>query len=298
MNAIPRAGRLMRFTVAVVAALLAGRTASAVNTAFVPADAFFHSVLYDEWFKEVDGPMSFRYVMPADYEGALCGYAGFGTLEVTGDTSALRKSLRDVYDVARDSPGIDGPNDLHVFIYGRDFNVNRGVGLKFNEDWMDEIPPQKPNAFAPDGVSGVYIPFADSREAVFRDWKLSKSVGPLPIEPPESPVVWGKPVEEPVRIPADRVQMIVIPTADLEPYAVPKRGVSQAFYSITSDGAETLRFVDKRVRRSRFERGSRDWVDQEITELEYRLQELRVIRKEDIEFAEEDSNEAGEEVPE
>lgn len=128
--------------------------AHANNNLFLPGDAFFPTILSKQSLEQLldapDKQHRFTYANWA-YEGALCGYAGYGVAAAKLDRAVL-DNLELAYDFMRQSEprlleeSIEDSdiklievNPIKLLIYAADFEFpKRALGLRYNENWVDE----------------------------------------------------------------------------------------------------------------------------------------------------------------
>ena len=189
--------------------LLGGIRLHAHNSSFLPGDAFFHAVLTDELLDQImheQNPV-FSYSRPDFLPRSFCGNAGFSRLEFQDMPVTLKKHLRRVYDEFREKiplqleitdevvfkKGELGDvemktgrqrkreiNGFSVFVVNPDFDLQkRRFGLKYNEDWADEVA-----AFGHDRSHAQLESFIRSPQGIADDWRDSRLVPALIAECP------------------------------------------------------------------------------------------------------------------
>lgn len=220
------------------------------NVGFWPGDAFFHFRLTEaalEGMSDAGIQLEYSQVPP----GGL--YKGFSHLNITGDTSALNRHLRQLWAMLR--PESSAMQDgFHGFVYNVDVNWSwnhRRIGIKYNESWA-ELPVQylDPETPRPGPMQlGLhhYHTLINIPDAIVHDWQFGRDVEGLAVEIPKG-VGWADPRwsgDSPVLIDAGRVQIVVITQSDLAPYFY-QRGDSP-FYVVTNKGLRRAQFRDGTV---------------------------------------------------
>ena len=186
-------------------------TANANNNFFLPGDSFFHTVLTEAVLASLDKSKSpvFRYDRPDHLGSFLCGYAGFGQLQVKEMSPAIKKNLKTLYRHLREqyplqielvqetklvrdaSGGFDNEvrtgkilrreiNGFSMFFYNADFDANRyRLGLKYNENWVEEVV-----AFGHSHEHAQFEFFVREEKAILSDWRDCRLVKPLDVISP------------------------------------------------------------------------------------------------------------------
>jgi hypothetical protein len=229
--------------------------------AFMPGDAHFHSKLTEAWVENAvrENKIDLGYaIVPEDLD--FGGYAGFGGLTVSGDCELVHRlvdHLRAVYlKLRQDDPKIvrirlkdnerveSEVNGFHLFVYnsGTDWTRQR-IGNKYNENWnklpASAITGPDRGGFAP--VTAVqYRPILRRYEAVVDDWQFAHQYAELHVAVSAN-IAWGiagPPIEEPVIVKADEIQLVVVGSDDLEPFFQRAEGAEATVVSFT--GVKTL----------------------------------------------------------
>lgn len=196
--------------------------AHAVNTGFLPGDACFASRLNQQQVEsmEAGNDVSFSYRRGKGYFTG-CGYAGYWNLVVRDMSDDMRQRLAAVYRYMRenfesaefrlsenDEGGIDRheTNPLVTVIYNKDYDVDLGIGLKLNENWMKLVNYRKKT----ESNSGAYEPWCTHYQVVARDWKTGPSVPGLQINETDARPWWGPRLDEPITVQSDRIQILIL----------------------------------------------------------------------------------------
>ena len=237
-----------------VAFLMLLQPSFATNRGFMPGDAFFHSVLTQDGCAALAKSKSptLRFVRPKGYAFAMCGYAGFWSLQLPADSDRLIGNLTGLYaGLRRHSPrelteylDSDGnksqieANGFHIFVYNDDFDPLRyDIVLRYNETWVEDEA-----SFGPHPAGTQLESFVIDRVAFSNDWRDAKAVPRLnaicpPIPEWKSGFFGGRTgqarIDEPV-VAKEAVQVIVLTTDDFRRYIHQRNGAT--FYSVTDAG--------------------------------------------------------------
>lgn len=168
-----------------LAALLFVSSSAATNNYFLPGDAFFSVALSRETMKkwEASNEDSFKFFY-SRFDGSFfaCGNTGYVTLMMDGIDAEMRRSLMVAYknyvggvaplfseDEDRDGkPRLTQVNSVVALVYHKSYDLEKGLGLKFNEAWTSQ-------------GGGHYTGFLTSAGAVVADWRNAANVPPLAV---------------------------------------------------------------------------------------------------------------------
>ena len=173
------------------------KDAWATNTAFLPGDAFFHTLLKTEDLErlETEDSPTFVYALPRHVGLNLCGYAGFWRLRYEQMPESLRKN---VIKLARHLRATEHfalferrPNfetgeledvevaPFHLFIY--EPAAKGRIGLKYNEHWSKH--------------TAYFYTFAPDVDMIAAEWRDCERMPALEVEAPFE-LVGGKKPED------------------------------------------------------------------------------------------------------
>lgn len=208
-----------------LAVLLFASSAAATNNYFLPGDAFFSIALSREkmkkWKESSEDGFEFFYERFDDSFFA-CGNIGYSTLVMEGIGPEMRRALVAAYDsyaggiapVFREDQGNDGRavmsqiNSVVALIYHKSYDLDWGLGLKFNEKWAAQGGHQ-------------YAGFLTSAKAVVEDWRNAFHVAPLAVRErldPEAHLAANYEVartqDDPLHISSDDVQIVLVGFAE------------------------------------------------------------------------------------
>ncbi len=162
---------------------------------FMPGDAFFHTTLSS---KRIDRHPQFTeqtctigYMSPPSVEGRFEESIGFPGLLITKCDAGFRDRVLQTFRQCNDGNPDD---DVHVFVYNKDFELNRAfVGLKYNEQWGEDVKFEAPFRAPIMGPLPIYRyeSFSQSRDMVLFDWRDASRVAGLHVVVPDG-VEWRK----------------------------------------------------------------------------------------------------------
>ena len=256
---LPNSQLVIVATVMIIA--LQPRSTTAQNLSFMPGDAFFAFSLTEDTATELAEDADH---VVLQYATPLCnfgGYAGFSALKIEGTQAQFVRDLQRVYrkhrtlvrkiiaieqldDGTRHEAEMNAPLAL---VYNRDVDwTKQRMALKYNEDWP--CLPDTAYVGAGRNLDGdlfsraeVYQPLMCSFDSVVEDWRNAKRYRALDARVPKG-VAWGKahrPIEEPIIVDADRVQIIVL-TSEIIHDFFSREDVS--FYQVTTTGTHICRW--------------------------------------------------------
>lgn len=206
---------------AAIVLLFPGNPVFAVITGFLPGDACFGSSLSAETLSQFESPepVIFEY-RTGEGAWAGCGYAGYWKLAVRDMPDDMKSNLRKLYgelrkrdpqqiEVSKDVKGNERrreANPYMLLIYNKDYDLQQGIGLKLNEEWM-KLTMQKHDK----PKRGAYWPYVTDYRAVARDWERGSLVPGLTINEADARPWWGDRIDSPLSVQADQIQIIVLP---------------------------------------------------------------------------------------
>jgi len=221
--------------------------AQANNNLFLPGDAFFHCVLNKvsaaRLSKSSDEPRSFRYSNEgAEFEGAFCGFAGYGFANIEKVDDKFAKNLAKAYAQIRESSGrrwheieVDGKtklvesNPAHIFFYNADFDFKKHhIGLRYNEDWIAQVLK-----FGHSREHMRLCCFVGHKDAAAMSWRDADLVPGLSAVIPNKAPERGRIPTEPITI-SGNVKAIVLPPVSLSKYFASKESLS--LFVVDSNG--------------------------------------------------------------
>lgn len=209
---------------------------SATNVKFMPGDAFFPSRLTKdvvEKLKNSANEFLLRHEPPTS-GGALCGYSGYSSIQITDVPkswpdqmkevyTALRysfpRNITEIYDEAGEIDYVDEANGFWILVYNKNFDFNRyRVGLRYNERWFDP-PAREKTVF---NVLDYFRPYVPSATGVAEDCRNAVRVEGLQVKYPDlgerQAEAAGELIETPVTVSAKDVRILLIPEQNLELY--------------------------------------------------------------------------------
>jgi hypothetical protein len=232
---------------------------------FFPGDAYFYVALSEDLVNSLPkdgGTIKLEYDV---HDVALGSTAGFGFLRIERTSPKLVQHVRSMFrDYRKDVPRVLKPHEYyrnkdgsrlmidesapHLFVYNRDVDWSlQRIALKYNENWPhlpDEAfqPPEREKKWM-EGFLGpnvnmraeVYQPLVKTCDALVDDWGNARRFKPLKVRVPEN-VAWGvfgEPIEVPVVVSADDIQLVVTASNRYENYF--SRQPNATFYRITKD---------------------------------------------------------------
>jgi len=219
----------------------------------------FPTVLTAEDLKELQNAKErsaeFKYNSLGGYEGAFCGYAGYGLVRMSTVDGAFIANLVKAYQQIREfrprefvemtegnKKSLKETNGVYVLFYPRSFDLSRyRIGLQYNEQWVEECVKF---GHRPEHLRLCCL--VDDTEAIEQSWRDSTRVPPLSFTRPETKIEPGAPAEEPITINGP-VKALVLESRSLKDYFRPTQRL-------------TIRVVDSdSVTHFVYEKG--DWVE-------------------------------------
>jgi hypothetical protein len=249
--------RLLR---AALACLLWSATcglAWANNNLFLPGDAFFPTELTAEevaaLHADPDNPPMFKYSNLGGYQGAFCGYAGYGQAKIPSLDAAFIANLKKAHArIRRNEPrrfieiDRDGTtelvetNPIRVLFYPPDFDFPRfKIGLQYNEDWVAETvkfghPPKHTRLCC----------LVEDAEAVMQSWRDSTFVPGLDASLPDVELKPVPQTDDPITINGP-VKAIVLGSRDpLTEYFAPE-DFSVSLLIVNSNGITEMAYEEE-----------------------------------------------------
>lgn len=175
-----------------VATLLCPALAQANNNLYLPGDAFFPTELTaDELARlraEPAGKRTFGYSSLGGYDGAFCGYAGYGRATIEAVDDQFMQNLATAYEQMRELRPRElveverngekaqiETNGMRVLFYSPAFEFPKyKLGLRYNEHWVDDTVRF--------GHGRQYIrlcPLVNDPDAIMLSWRDGPAVAPL-----------------------------------------------------------------------------------------------------------------------
>jgi hypothetical protein len=247
--------------------LCTSQVVCAQNLAFMPGDAYFIFLFSEELvdvLPDKGGTVDLPYHTVLVPFGGF--HAGFEHLRIQGVTPQFVQNLRRAYrDHRVHVPKIvskrimeDGhPHETEMnppigFVYNRDVDwSDQRLALKYNEVW----PHLPAEAFAgPDrdllgkgrqGAAVSYVSLVKTYDAVVEDWGNAARFRPLAAQVPKDVAwgKWGKPIEDPVVVQNNDVQVVVTTQEDLKACFLQKP--QARFYQVSRDAISVCRWVSE-----------------------------------------------------
>lgn len=216
------------------AAFFLGLTSNSFATTiyFLPGDAYFRTTISEKFLERQESgePLIFHY---RPVEAFFCGESGTGRLHIADENGKLLQQLRTAYAIIRQrfpqrlisrqpyktiklengdfrleksgEPLLEEANELYVFCYNADFNLEQHRLLHlYNEDWQkqpadSEIGPQE---------------IVSSKQLLKESLENGHLVSPLKV------LRKGSPSEEAHLIPDGELQIVIVPMKEwLQPVA-------------------------------------------------------------------------------
>lgn len=240
----------------VLAAL--GPRVFAHNNYFLPGDAFFSVAVPQSdimnWTASDADTLELSYSR-FDGEFFACGNIGYTNLIVTGVSPGFRRALAEAYwrfsnghrPLYREE-GNDGKSSLEqtnsvvALIYGKDFNLNLPLGLKFNEDWITQ-------------GAGRYCGLYTTAKAVEIDWRQAAGVAPLPIVEKPAPTAHlassyevADTINSPLHIKSEDMIIVLAGFADQKAYSVTQRCPDLQSIMESEDGSRYMVITNTQIR--------------------------------------------------
>lgn len=216
---------LVRFFV-LAAAILASTRAHANNNLFLPGDAFFPTELTADKLRTLQaqdaGPYVFDYSSFGGYEGAFCGYAGYGRAQISAVDKKFLANLAKAYAYIREYEAkilretvedgktqLTETNGVRVLFYPKAMEFPKfKIGLRYNEHWVEEAMK-----FGHDRKHLRLCELVDSPDAVAESWRDAQQFGTfdalLPDMATEPTSDFEGANEQPIVL-KDKVQAIVL----------------------------------------------------------------------------------------
>ena len=237
----------------VVIIVLSSQIVLANNNYFLAGDAFFHSTINQDQAKELAKPSVkpriFAYSFyGAEFDLALCGYAGYSHAIIpdvddnfSANLAAVYSSIRSTYTRQWDETGDEAhknlieTNPIHVFFYKANYDFKKSnVGLRYNENWVSEVLK-----FGHNRAGARLCCFISGEEPVTISWRDSKIIAGLNVALPEVAIVPGKAISKPLTI-TGSIKAIVLPPIALSKLFTPDN--TQDLYIVDSSGIEHLMY--------------------------------------------------------
>ncbi|ADB18476.1 hypothetical protein Psta_3821 [Pirellula staleyi DSM 6068] len=264
------------------------QVALANNNLFLPGDAYFPAIMTQEDVERVlaekVGERRFEYSSFRGYDGAFCGFAGYGVGILQGVDDPFAKNLASVYQHIRTYQFRElreikhqgkllreETNGMQVLFYPTDFDFKKQqLGLRYNENWVDAVLK-----FGHDRSYLRYCSLVNDPEAVAGSWRDGAMVPGLkfvpgkvdrPAEPAESEKMQGTSNPLLPAIIQGKVRAYVLPSGvtltdlfqnKIEPYT--------SMYEVTSEGVVRYEYRgDPNVGTARWEDASKPNRDQDF----------------------------------
>lgn len=196
----------------------AASTGYANNTWFLPGDAFFYARLSQDDARHIQLHESPTFSYGNHWNGGFgCGTIGYGKIRVRNMPKASRRAVLDAYMAFKQEVFAD-PNlerQMSVFVYPKEYDWRkRGLGLQYNEDWVEE------SVVRGAGRDHVRLEsFVEAPDLIVQNWRDSTLVSPLGADlPPLRKEPESNPTDTAVEIDYDKVQLLIIPNRDFEKY--------------------------------------------------------------------------------
>lgn len=204
--------------VAAVLTLCAASGASANNTFFLPGDAYFYTRLGSDEIEKLKGVDAPIFTYGSHWNGGFgCGFIGYQKLQILEIPAEVQAALKVAYEKFRSdiSERDDLQGKMSVFIYSADYDwQKRGLGLQYNERWVDESVRF---GFGRDHLR--LESFVIAPNAIVRNWRDADLVSPLnaqcPVLPADHTQAWSK---SPVEMEAKNAKLLIIPNRDFDDY--------------------------------------------------------------------------------
>lgn len=199
---------------------------------FLPGDAFFHTRITEAVLKKLDENPDYAFECNRDSWSIY--NSGYYRLSLGKQNRKLAKQIKECYYQVRlekpltlhvlgNSPNSvnDHPlpgktkfmeiNGVSLFFYNEDYDwKKRHVGLKYNENWYQELSQFGfPN--------GVYDAYVNTPEAIIESWRFSSVIPPLSVQLPSVPIKKKKAIKEPM-IPKGRLKAIMLYDTNYQEY--------------------------------------------------------------------------------
>lgn len=245
------------------------RGADANNNRFLPGDAFFPTELTAEKLAQLksdpEHPPIFEYSSLGGYEGAFCGYAGYGRAKIPGVDKPFIDNLTRAYRWVRENCEakelieveregkitLRETNGVRVLFYPKDFEYPKfRLGLQYNENWVAEVMKfgHPPRSFR-------LCCLVDEADAVMESWRDATSVAALKAELPE---VELKPVPETTEPATIRgpVKAFVMDSRPLAKYFNPPEDGDEdvSILVVDSSGIVEISYDDGELKRKKIEK--------------------------------------------
>jgi len=209
------------------------------NSYYLPGDAFFFTRISEKTAAKLLSADAYDFSYGNKANAAYgCGYLGYRFLRIENLDQPFGNAIVEAHKTLRPLMGSDSV--MNVFIYPSDYDWKKfGIGLQYNESWVDESLSFGANA---DHVR--LGSFVSSRELVARNWRDSNRVPALGASCPKLPKLlegdiqsWDK---SPATISLNKIKFLIIPDRDFDSYLSQNKG--KTIIEISSGNLTTFKY--------------------------------------------------------